>query len=263
MDTPGDKELLNRAETSLIASQAARSKLQKREVVYYGKKPNTAGLLFINYASMVLNRNIDLFDDVMFMLNAKRMSSACILSRCVMETHAVGMYALVELGKYVRKQGAVGAGDKVLRFINSSRFKVEEQKSLKEGKFTVDDFHFTEEAKARMEGETAQSVHVLNAMRLLFSFEMEHTGLKESSFELTYNGLSEWVHPSQTSLMHRYATETQRIETSFGTISLDARMRFECAEGIKLIQQSESLRKDMMQLGIRLHELEGGIVHRE
>jgi hypothetical protein len=263
LDTPGDKELLNRAETSLEASRAARSKLKKREVVYYGKKPNTAGLLFINYASMVLNRNIDLFDDVMFMLNAKRMSSGCILSRCVMETHAVGMYALVELDKHVQKHGASGAGEKVLRFINSSRFKVEEQKSLKDGKFTVDDYHFTEEAKARMEKETAQSVHVLNAMRLLFGFEMEQTGQKESSFEITYNGLSEWVHPSQTSLLHRYAIETQRIETSLGAISLDARMKFECAEGVKLIQQCAYLHQDMMKLGVKLHELEGGTVHRE
>jgi hypothetical protein len=173
------------------------------------------------------------------------------------------MYALVELDKHVQKHGAVGVGEKVLRFINSSRFKVEEQKGLKEGKFTVDDYHFTEEARGRMEKETAQSVHVLNAMRLLFGFEMEQTGQKESSFEITYNGLSEWVHPSQTSLMHRYAKETQFIETSLGAVSLDVRMKFECAEGVKLIQQCGYLHRDMMKLGVMLHELEGGIVHWE
>lgn len=256
MESPGDKELLKKFRATLVSSRTARSKLKKKEVVYYGKKPKTAGLLFVNYAAMVLNRKIDLFDDVIFMLNAKKLSSACILSRCVMETHAVGVYALVELEKHIQEHGASGANEKVLRYINSSRFKVDEQKGLKAGKFKLDDFHFTEEAKDRMERGTAQSVHVLNAMRMLYRFEMEQTGAKESIIELNYNALSEWVHPSQTSLFHRYATETQRIETSFGPVNLRTRMKLECVSGIMFIQEGGNNYEAMIKLGDDLHRME-------
>ena len=256
MDTPGDKELLKLVRASLAESRAARSQLIKRNVVYYGKKPSTAGLHFINYASMVLNRKIDLFDDVIFMLEAKKLSSACILSRCVMETHAVGVYALVELEKHVKRYGATGAGEKVLRYINSSRFKVEEQKALKAGKFKLDEFHFTKEAKSRMEKEAAQSVHVLNAIRMLYRFEMEQTGKRESNIELTYNALSEWVDPSQTSLLHRYASEAQAIESSVGAISLRVRMKLECVTGINFIQVAGEIYETMRKLGNDLHGIE-------
>src|SRR5881396_2161369 len=58
MDTPGDEEMKRQTKRALDLSIAARAELSKNEVTYYGKKPNTAGLLFENYANMILNRNI-------------------------------------------------------------------------------------------------------------------------------------------------------------------------------------------------------------
>jgi hypothetical protein len=46
-----------------------------------------------------------------------------------METHAVGMYAWEEVRKVLTREGPHAVADKILRFINSSRFKVEEQKA--------------------------------------------------------------------------------------------------------------------------------------
>jgi hypothetical protein len=135
---------------------------------------------------------------------------------------------------------------------------VEEQKGLKDGKFELKDYHFTEEAQARMAQEAAQSVHILNAMRFLFEMELKQSGHKESSYELTYNALSEWVHPSQTSLFHKYAVGTHRIETSLGAISLNERTRYECAGGLRLIQFSENLHRNMIAFGKKLHEIEIG-----
>jgi hypothetical protein len=91
MDTPGDEELRYRTKHSLELSIVARRQLSKQEVIYYGRAPNTAGLLFVNFANMILNRNVDLFDDALYLLTSDRLSSACIIARCVMETHAVGM----------------------------------------------------------------------------------------------------------------------------------------------------------------------------
>jgi hypothetical protein len=259
MDAPGDQELSNWTRSSLEIAINARSLLARETVVYFGKKPKTAGMLFRNYANMIINRNIDLFDDALFLLEANRLSSACIIARCIMETHAVGMFAWDEIEKTFKKEGLESAQKKILRFINSSRFKMEEQKGLKEGKFELKNFHFTEEAQARMLQEAAQSVHVLNAMRMLFEIELKQTGQKESRYEIIYNGLSEWVHPSQTSLFHKYAVETQRIETSLGAVSLSVRTKWECVQGLQLIQFSGNLHRDMTIFGKQLHEFETGV----
>jgi hypothetical protein len=106
--------------------------------------------------------------------------------------------------------------------------------------------------------EAAQSIHVLNAMRFLFALELEQSGLKEISYELTYNALSEWVPPSQTSLLHKYAVATHHVETSLGAVSLDERLRYECAGGLRLIQFSGNRHADMVAFGRKLHEIEIG-----
>ncbi len=147
MDTPGDEELERRAMRLLALSTQARNQLSKQEVVYYGKAPNTAGLLFINYANMILNGNRDLYDDALFLLESNRYSSACIIARCVMETHAVGIHAWDEVEKALKKDGRQGAGKKIIRFINDSKFKMEEQKALKGGKFELGKYHFTRKHK--------------------------------------------------------------------------------------------------------------------
>jgi len=93
-------------------------------------------------------------------------------------------------------------------------------------------------------------------MRFLFQMELQQTGKKESLFELTYNGLSEWVHPSQTSLFHKYAVDTHRIESSKGAVSLPVRTRWECAQGLYLIQYVGNLHRDMVAFGKRIHDEE-------
>jgi hypothetical protein len=242
------------ADESLAASEKARQRLTKKEVVYYGTRPSTAGLLFINYANMVNNRVIDLYDDTVFLLNNGRIPAACVIARCLMETHAVGLLACRDLERSLKNNGLDGAGEVVLRFINSSRFKQEEQDKLKEGKFSLEDLHFTEEAKARMLQESAVSVHVMKAMRYLFELDMKETGNKESGLEIFYSTLCEWTHPSQTSLFHNYAPAAQKIQSRYGTVSLLEAARFSAVNGLRLIQSSENLYELMIGTGKALHQ---------
>ncbi len=78
MERPGDIVIREMTNRSLEASIRSRAGLSKKEVICYGTSPNTAGLLFSNFANMILNRMIDLFDDVLFLLENNRIPSACV-----------------------------------------------------------------------------------------------------------------------------------------------------------------------------------------
>lgn len=104
MDILGDKELQEHTDNLLALLEEARWKLCKAEVVYFGRKRKTVGMLFKSYANMVLNRDIDLFDASTFPLQSDRIPSACIIAQRVMETHAVGMHAYDEVEKMLDSQ---------------------------------------------------------------------------------------------------------------------------------------------------------------
>jgi hypothetical protein len=136
----------------------------------------------------------------------------------------------------------------ILKFTNSSRFKEAEQKKISKGIYSIDDYYFTEEAKDRMLNSLAASEHVMNALRTLFKEEMEHTGQNESQFELTYDSLSEWVHPSQTSVFHNYVPKTHLISTSVGKIHFYDGARLQCIRALVLITDSEKLHTWLVDL---------------
>lgn len=234
------------AERVLQEAQEARASLSAAEVKFLGPLGITdPGAHYRNYANMISNRVLSLFDDCSLLLRNERIPAACMLARCILETYAVGDFSAHEVVKAFNSGGLEKASKVVLNYINSSRVKVEEQKRMKEGKFQAKDYHFTAQALSRMKNEAAVSKHILNAMRHMFEREMTVTGAKESRFELVYERLSEWVHPSQTSLFHAFASEAWLVETSFGMVSMWDGARAICADGMHCITALSDLHETM------------------
>jgi hypothetical protein len=192
-----------------------------------------------DFAGCVFNRQIDIFDDTMLLLRADRVQAACTVSRAMIETYAFSkhLYAKVEkaLGGGVSQEAVDAALEAVLKFTNSSRLKVNEQEKVTKGIFSLDDYEFTAQARERMAIGLAASEHVMNALRELYKEEKAHTGEVESRFEFTYDVLSEWVHPSQTSIFHQYVKETQMIPCRFGIVNLFDSAKLQCAVALHFI----------------------------
>jgi len=214
-----------------------------------------------------LNRQVDIYDDAVFLLNGGRVSSACIVSRGMIETYAIAKLIGDKIFKILsEKDGAESLDecDKVLlNFINSSRIKVSEQEKLRDRIFDPNEYTFTPEALQRMESSLASNEHVMNALRNLYKFEMKTTGAKESRFMMIYDILSEWVHPSQTSVFHHYTPETHMITTSHGPVHLHTAAQLNCLEALHFITDSMnmhdwliSISEEMSQRAIR-RRLEG------
>lgn len=246
-------EVRSAAKKALAAAKSARMELELHDVVFLGAQGRAEpGLLFGNYANMISNRIITLYDDCSLLLERDRISSACVLSRCILETFAVANFAEHEVGKALNRHGIDRAGETVLDYINSSRLKVEEQKRFASGEFSADDHHFTEEAVTRMENGAGLSKHILNALRHLFKTEMAATGASNSQFELFYEALSEWSHPSQTSLFHAFTQETWEIETSVGVVSLWDGALAACGKAMHIVTAIPELREGMLDVAGQL-----------
>lgn len=236
-------------EKSLAVSAKTRAALQLAEVKFLGAMGVAdPGRHFSNYANMIFNRILTLYDDCELLLSRRRTSAACVMARCIVETYAVGKFAAYEVVKGFNNGGLQKAGKIVLAYVNSSRIKAEEQKRFKAGTFSPDDHHFTPEALARMQNEEAASKHILNAMRHLFKQEMSVSSRKESAFELLYEQLSEWTHPSQTSLFHAFAEDTWLVETSIGKISIWDGARGACGQAMHFITAVSDLRDRMTEV---------------
>lgn len=230
-----------------------RSKLELSKIYFFGPLGvMDPGRHLINYINMISNRIITLYDDCAILLQNNRIPPACVISRCILETYAVGYFAIFEVASDFNKGGVKKSSKTILNYINSSRLKSEEQRRLKENKFKAEDYHFTDAALRRMNNEEAASKHILNAMRHMFKREMKITSLKESRFELLYEQLSEWTHPSQTSLFHAFCMEAWSIETSIGQISLWDGARAACGSGMHCITAVPDLMERMKEIADQL-----------
>jgi hypothetical protein len=235
----------------------ARKPLVKENVRFLGRDPNAnAGDYFANYGRMIKNRMLDLYDDCILLLDNNRVPSACDISRCMMETHAVGAFFCNEVESALQKSGIGGVQKVILRFINSSRMKVDEQKRLKKGVFKAMDFQFTNEARYRMENELAASSHIADSMKYFFERNKEVTNSTESPYQLVYAGLCEWTHPSQTSLFHAYTKDAQAVKTSLGTINILDGARLACAQGMSFITATEGHFQHMLEAAEHLASLD-------
>jgi hypothetical protein len=238
---------------ALSESKSARASLTKSPGIIVGNLTDASlGTYLTNYSQCLLNRQIDIFDDTLLLLENNRIPSACVISRAMIETYAFAK----SLGNSITKildsksgQDSVEACiEVILKFTNSSRIKETEQKKLSKGIFRIDGYQFTEEAKDRMLNALATSEHVMNALRAFFKEEIEHTGDKESQFEIVYDGLSEWVHPSQTSVFHNYVPETHLTPTSAGEIHLYDAARLQCIRALHFITDSERIHTWLVSL---------------
>ncbi|VTR28915.1 Uncharacterised protein [Serratia fonticola] len=72
-------------------------------------------------------------------------------------------------------------------------------------------------------------------LRDLYKDEMEQTKQKESHFEQVYDILSEWVHPSQTSIYHYYVPETHLVPTSIGMVHVHDSGKLALCESIAFL----------------------------
>ncbi|MES1934633.1 hypothetical protein T35B1_18613 [Salinisphaera shabanensis T35B1] len=170
----------------------------------------------------------------------------------MIETYAFGNYLYSKLHDLLLRDESASANEAglelILKFTNSSRYKANEQAKLKKGTFALNDYSFTPQAIERMTMGLAGSEHVMNALRKLYQDERAHLSSDESRFELTYDILSEWVHPSQTSVFHQYVEETHEIRTSVGRIGLFDSATFQCAVAIHFITDANNQYQWAMQL---------------
>ncbi|MCM7804617.1 hypothetical protein [Enterobacter kobei] len=119
------KELI---EQSLNEAKAARAALNKVNGVVVGKMHNPdQGLYLANYANLLMNRQIDIFDDALLLLENERYQTACVVSRGMIETHAFSRLLNKKVEKILTNQSGRESVDKaldvILGFTNSSRFK--------------------------------------------------------------------------------------------------------------------------------------------
>ena len=228
---------------SLNEAKSAREELSHKSGIIVGRPdPQNKGLYLSNYANCLLNRQIDIFDDAIFLLENNRIPAACTISRGMIETYAFSKLLSKKVTNILaNKTGEESVEDSlqlVMDFTNSSRWKESEQKKISKDIFDPKDYAFTEQAKHRFENMLAGSEHVMNALRDLYKDELKHTNGKESQFEITYDTLSEWVHPSQTSVFHNYVPETHEVPTSMGIIHLYDGAKMSCARALHFIVDS-------------------------
>lgn len=244
------KELI---EQSLNEAKAARAVLNKVNGIVVGKIHNSdCGLYLANYANLLMNRQIDIFDDGLLLLKNERYQTACIVSRGMIETHAFSRLLNKKVEKILTDKSGHESVDEALKvildFTNSSRFKKSEQEKIQKGVFDPNDYMFTEEAKYRFENLLAVSQHVMDALRNLYKDEMKQTNQRESDFELTYDILSEYVHPSQTSIYQYYTPETHLVPTSVGNIHAYESAQLQCARALHFILDAKNQHDWSLQL---------------
>lgn len=230
-------------DTLLNEATLAREKLSQKPGIIVGDRyPSNKGLFLSNYANCLLNRQLDIFDDTLLLLENNRIPAACAISRGMIETYAFAKLLSKKVAKIlVSKTGKESVEESlelVIRFTNSSRWKESEQKKISKGIVDPNDYMLTEQAMHRFENMLASSEHVLDALRDLYKDERKHTGHKESQFEILYDTLSEWVHPSQTSVFHNYVPETHNRPTSMGNMHLYDGARMSCVRSLHFITDS-------------------------
>lgn len=233
-------------EESLVEAKIARSKLTKEVgIVVANLIEPEQGLYLLNYANCLLNRQIDIFDDCIFLLENDRLQSAFALSRGLIETHAFARLLNNKIEKILLNQGGIDSVDKaidtVLKFTNSSRIKKSEEEKIQKGVYDPNDYFFTEQTKFRFENHLSVSQHVMNALRDLYADELEQTQHKESMFEMAYDILSEYVHPSQTSIYNYYTPETYFVPTSVGNVHVHEAGKLQCARALSFIIEAKNL----------------------
>ncbi|MCR6625814.1 hypothetical protein H4W19_12685 [Pseudoxanthomonas mexicana] len=240
-------------DSSLLQAKAARSSLKKLPSRIVGRSPSAkAGEYLENYSQCLINRQIDIFDDTLLLLENERIASACALSRGMIETYAFSRLLGEKISKILDSKSGQESVDAcidiTLKFTNSSRFKQSEQKRVASNIFDIADYHLTDEAIKRLLNSLATSEHVLNALRELYADEMKHTNMKESQFEITYDILSEWVHPSQTSIFHQYTSEAHLVPTSYGMVSILDGAKLNCARAMQFIIESKEIHQWLIHL---------------
>jgi hypothetical protein len=227
----------------LLEAKKARKLLSKKPgIIVHRHHKGDKGLYLSNFANCLLNRQIDIFDDTIFLLEDDRIQSACSISRGMVETYAFANLLNNKVYNILtKKKGEASvecAVKEILKFTNSSRFKETEQTKVKKGILNVEDYHFTEQAKYRMDNMLAGSEHVMNALRYLYKREIEKTKAEESHLEQIYDMLSEWVHPSQVSLFTNYVPDNHFVPTSEGVINIFDGAKAMCVQALHIITGS-------------------------
>ncbi|HHF3233046.1 TPA: hypothetical protein ACPJ2O_004660 [Vibrio diabolicus] len=234
----------------LNLAKEVRESLSHKEGILVGlPHSNDRGMHLSNFANCLLNRQLDIFDDAIFLLENDRIPSACTISRGMIETHAFAKLLATKVAKTLNaksgKESAEEALDLVIKFINSSRIKETEQKKIKKGVYDPNDYQFTDQAKYRFENMLAASEHVMNALRDVYKNEMKFSGEKQSQIEMAYDLLSEWVHPSQTSIFHNYVPDTHNVPTSLGRVNIFDNAKLQCATALAFIVEAADIHATM------------------
>ncbi len=251
-------QLIAKETESTLAEAKSVRRILKRPVVHFlGGRVDGDKDYIVNFGSMIVNRAIDNFDDSIFLLDARRFPSACVIARGLIETIAYGHFTLHEVRKEFEENGPDAANALVIKHTNSNFFKTKDQTALKKGVFELESHAFTDEAKARMLAEAAATVRVSKALAFTFKDEMAQTGEKESKLELVYDGLCEWTHPSQMSLFTYYADGGEMTPTSVGPVHVKQSAKLQCALGLKAIAFLPSLSSGYAELSSQVSTSKG------
>ena len=248
------------SESQLKEAKLARKKMDKKPTrLLKGTNICDVGVYLENYANCLVNRQIDIYDDSIFLLENNRIASACAISRGMIETYAISRLLFNKIAdileKHSDKEKIEKSEEIILKFTNSSRIKENEQNKVKKGKIKLEDYHFTEEAKYRMLNELGSSEHVMNALRALYKEELKSTNKELSSHEVVYDILSEWVHPSQTSIFHNYVKETHLTPCSLGNIDLNTSAIAVCSQALHFITDTMNVYNMTIKLAEILSDL--------
>ena len=214
----------------------------------------------INFTNCCYNRMLDIFDDTIYLLDKKRIPSACTISRAMIETHSFLVLTIDNVNKILEKKetNRVEIINTILKSINSSKFKYDDQTKVKNKIIKIEDYNFTPSAQERMLNEESVKTHVNDALKHLYKLEIENgrtTEIKtEAHSEHLYNLLSEWGHPSQISLFTNYANDTHKISCSLGIVDILDLAEYLCIQALDYIDMLEKNYKIILNLAKTLPE---------
>jgi hypothetical protein len=194
---------------------AARSELWVSEGGFDREAHRVPETLAYDLTFACQSRCVELFDDCLNLLEKDRIPASATLARALIET--IGFLALLRSEVMVTLPlDREAFGTNVWKMANSSDFKWRMQKyeQPREGEI------YTEEAMARFDMPRERAVRpAAEAVAGLQSFLKAE--ISEGAAEIvftTYSVLSEWSHPSQTSLMHAYTNLGAAVPSSLGML---------------------------------------------
>lgn len=238
--TSGDLELLSVAEKWIRASDAVRTDISEPTIVQH--KTETAKDAVTTWTNAAFNRTVMLYDVTRSMVDADQLFTAAIIARALLEN--VGMLALfLEEVRIQLPLGESAVRDLAIIFLNHSFWKRKEFRKPD----APEDIYVSPEARTKygtVRPKVPQQGEMIAALDRL---------LKKSVPTLTvdlaagfYGPLSEWTHPSQSSITYGFTSlGSVPVPTSGGPIKQSTSLKHSVAWSIAQIGVAVAVRDEV------------------